>query len=286
MSVTRAFGGVLRDIYEEIGNQQDIATVLGAIGSLYRRVGDLTLALKYSQQNLDIHRELGDREEIADVLSCLAFVYQMQGELKAAVTHLEQSLAIVEELGNNLYVAEILFALICVTLDQCAHDQAQEYLQRLQQIHDQEDNKILSQQYRMARGLVLKTSTRARDRVTAQELLEEVVNNEVVNHSLTVQAMLHLCELLLDEFKAYGDQAVFQDAQSLTNKINTIVEQQHSFALIVDALLLQAKFALIEGNLSQASQFLDQARLTAEEKDLGVIGDQSGHGTPTAGRPV
>ena len=44
-----------------------------------------------------------------------------------------------------------------------------------------------------------------------------------------------------------------------------------SFTLIVDALILQAKFALLEGETEVAIQLLDQALLTAEEKDLTTI---------------
>ncbi|MFQ5979860.1 MAG: tetratricopeptide repeat protein [Candidatus Heimdallarchaeota archaeon] len=258
-------------LFKEIGNQQDIAMNLTNIGGVYRLKGELTQALEYCQQALTLFKELGNQQDIAMVLGNIGITYRMQGELEAAVSHLEQSLSIFDKIGHNLWVAACLFELVCVTLEIGARDQAQEYLRRLHQIHDQDDNKIISQGYRVAKGLVLKSSSRARDRVAAQELLEDVVDEEVVNHEITVQAMLHLCELLLDELKAYGDQAVFREAQALINKIYTLAQQQLSFTLVVDALILKSKFALIAGNLAKASQFLDQARLTADEKDLGSL---------------
>jgi hypothetical protein len=50
-----------------------------------------------------------------------------------------------------------------------------------------------------------------------------------------------------------------------------LAQNQQSFSLIVKALLLQAKFEMIEGNLQKASKYLSQAEITAKEKDLGLI---------------
>ncbi|MFX1514149.1 MAG: hypothetical protein ACFFCQ_16350 [Promethearchaeota archaeon] len=53
-----------------------------------------------------------------------------------------------------------------------------------------------------------------------------------------------------------------------------LAEEQHSFLLLVNTLILQAKFTLVEGNLTRAMQLLDQAKGIAEEKNLGKLSEK------------
>ena len=87
--------------------------------------------------------------------------------------------------------------------------------------------------------------------------------------------MLNLCELLLDELKAFGQQEVFLEVSSLINQIYNLAQHTTSFPLIVDALILQAKFAMVEGNLIAAENFLVQASITVEEKNLGLLQEKT-----------
>jgi hypothetical protein len=175
------------------------------------------------------------------------------------------------KLGNNFITAGYLFDLISVALDQDVPDRAQHYLQRLQQLNEQEDNKAIDQQYRLAKALILKASPRIRDKGQAQTLFQQVIEEEPVRIMQAEIALINLCELLLDELRAYGEPAVFQEAQAAVQRLATLAQDQHAFSLVVQVLLLQAKFALIEGKLTTAERFLEQAKMTAEEKSLGLL---------------
>jgi hypothetical protein len=88
-----------------------------------------------------------------------------------------------------------------------------------------------------------------------------------------ILATLNLCELLLFELKASPDEVteeneVFQEVRSLIKTLSSFAKQKHSSLVLVDVTMLQAKFALIEGNLSTAMQLLDQAKITAEKNGL------------------
>jgi len=85
---------------------------------------------------------------------------------------------------------------------------------------------------------------------------------------------IHLCELLLAELKTYGEPEVLQQAQGLIEKFYDLGQKQQSFSVIIEALILRAKFALIGGSIESALKFLDQAQLLAIEKDLSVLGDK------------
>jgi len=158
--------------------------------------------------------------------------------------------------------------LISVTIDKNLLDRAQQYLQRLKLINEQEDNKVIRQQYRVAEALVLKTSPRARYRGKAEELLEQVVEEEVVEHRVTVMALLNLCDLLITELHMSGEQEMLGEVHALVTRLREIATQQHSHWVLAETYVLQAKLALVELDLPKARQLLEQAQQLAEERGL------------------
>ncbi|MFX0094402.1 MAG: hypothetical protein ACFFBD_21880, partial [Candidatus Hodarchaeota archaeon] len=62
-----------------------------------------------------------------------------------------------------------------------------------------------------------------------------------------------------------------EEAKALTERLYTQAQDQHSFSMVVEALLLRARFVTIDGDLQLALKYLDQARLTAEEKKLNLL---------------
>ena len=258
-------------LYEKLGNKYQSAWALIGIGESYRQRGELDRALTYFEQSLRICKESGDREDIAGSLYYISKIFHQQSKLDQALANLEQSLDTYKDLSKNLSMAGVLLEMVSVAINKQSLDQATKYLWRLEQINDQEENRIINQHYRLAKALVLKTSSRLRDKARAQEIFQQIVEEEVVKHQLTVMAMFNLCESLLDELKAYGEVDVLLEAKNLAEKITTLAQHQSSLFLNVHASILKAKFAMVEGDLSTAEKFLDQAKKTAEEKGLDFL---------------
>lgn len=63
----------------------------------------------------------------------------------------------------------------------------------------------------------------------------------------------------------FGELEVFEEAKSLIHKLN---ETAISLFDIIEALILQAKLYIIEGNFQDALELFDQAKNLAEEKNL------------------
>jgi tetratricopeptide (TPR) repeat protein len=261
-------------LFEELDHKPHIAAFLGGIGYVYSNKGDLDRAMEYQQQALALRQELGLKEEAVLSLRAIGRIHWQQGALDQALAQLKQSLTVWEELGIGLRISYTLFDLVSVALDQGTIDQAQHYLQRLQKLNEQEGNKAIDQQYRLAKALMLKASSRIRDKGQAQTLLQEVIEEGPLRHLVAELAMFHLCELLLEELKAYGNSDVFQEAKSLVHRLAEMAQDQQVYSLVVQVLLLQAKFALIEGDLIVAGEFLEQAKVTAAEKSLGLLAER------------
>jgi tetratricopeptide (TPR) repeat protein len=239
------------------------------IGEIYRLKGELNRALTYLEQSLALRKEGKLNDDIAECLFYIGKIFRQQGNLNSAWEYLEESLTFLEEPDNNLFITAVLLELVSLAIDKRYYEHSDEYLKQLKRFNDQEENKIINQRCRMAKALVLKTSSRIRDKALVQEIFQQIAEEKIVDHRITVAAMYNLCESLLDELKAYGEDSVMLEAKKLAEQL-TILAHKHSLSfLTIDALVLQAKLAMVEGNLSKAEELLEQAKLTAKDKKMG-----------------
>lgn len=80
--------------------------------------------------------------------------------------------------------------------------------------------------------------------------------------------MLHLCDLLIQEAKAFEDGALFREAQLLVDKVVEQAQTKKMIPILVDVFILQSRFALIEGNAHEAYNLLEKANELGEAKGL------------------
>ncbi|MHA2226738.1 MAG: tetratricopeptide repeat protein [Candidatus Hodarchaeales archaeon] len=255
-------------IYEDINNKKGIALALNNLGDVYQLKGDLNLALEYYQESLAIYEELGISQDIAMSLSNIGELYRTKRNPDWALRYYNRSLAIYEELKNDASTATVLYELVLLALDGNEPILAQEHLEKLQQINERTDSRIVRHRYLIANALLLKSQKRTRHKMKAEQILAEVVEQEVVDHALTVTAMIHLCDLLLFELKMTGEEEILDEVKNLTNKLLTIAKQQSSYSLLAETYILQSKLALLEMNIEKAQDLLDVALLNAEDKGL------------------
>ncbi|MFX0090278.1 MAG: tetratricopeptide repeat protein [Candidatus Hodarchaeota archaeon] len=163
---------------EEIKNLQQIAESLINLSNIYLEKGELDQALEYCQRGLVLYEKVGNKQEIARSLHNIGEIYGQKGSLDQALEHFKQSLRLREEVGNNFHTAETLFHLVSVGMDKMTSEESQGYLDKLKEINEKEKNKVIRQRYRVAEALVLKKSARARNRVKAEELLEQVAGED------------------------------------------------------------------------------------------------------------
>ncbi len=264
-------------LHEELGMRPDIALGLGNLGGIYQLKGELNLALGHNQRSLAIYEELGLKLEIARTLFNIGTIHMDKGDHREALEFHMRSLELCHELENDTLTSVILCSLVDLALQDDDTSLARQHLKELEQIHSRMDNRLIDQRYRVAKALSLKSSKRARHMVRAAEILEEVVNEEIADHSLTVLAMIHLCDLLVLELKATGEEQVFEAVKDLTNRLLGIAREQSSQPLFVETILLQSKLALVELDVEQAKELLTKAQNITEEKGLHLLARKVAH---------
>jgi tetratricopeptide (TPR) repeat protein/predicted amidohydrolase len=256
------------DISEEVGLPADVALAINNLGNIYELKGDLDQALDHFKRSLTLYEELGIREQTALLFSNIGNIYRKKGDYQQAQQYYQRSLMMFTEFGNTSLMASILAELVWVALERKDTDLVQHSLSQLKEIDAQMDNRIIHQRFRVAQALVLKASNRTRQKLKATEILEQVVKEEIGDHSLTVKAMINLCDLLLTELKLTGEAELITEIHGLTSQLLEIAKQQSSHSLLAETYLLQSKLALVQLDMGQASKLLTQAQAIADESGL------------------
>jgi tetratricopeptide (TPR) repeat protein len=256
---------------EEIDSKSNIALALNNIGNIYDLRGNPDSAKEYYKRSLKIYKELGIKEKIALLLANIGSNHSQKGDINEAMDNFNQSLIIYEELGNSFGSSFVLLELLQEALKKNDQDLVQEYLKKLQQINKSANIRSIDQRFRLAKALSFKVSDETRDKTKAIVLLEQVIEEEIIDHSITVKAMIHLCDMLITELKQTAEIELLKEIKDLVLKLQEIAEEQASDSILAEIYRLEALLALAELDLKETRLLLQKGLTIAEEKGLESI---------------
>ena len=197
--------GILQKI---IGKPEEIKRLKALLnrlfGVFYVFKGDIRQALIYEEKALTLAQEVGDKGLICILHNNLGERYRNLGDLNRALEYTQRGLVLHEEYfnyGNTMTLAYLLTTLIDICMDKNNLKEAQNYLLRLEQLNHHEDNKVIDQLYRSLKATILKSTPRARNRVLAEDLFRQIVEEEIMSFETWVRALINLCDLLLVELR-------------------------------------------------------------------------------------
>ncbi len=249
---------------KESNNKFPIAFSLNIVAVLYSNKGEIDRSIILYEQSLAIFKELNNKTLIANVLNDVGGLYIKKGELDRALECLEQSLALHQEVGNLIYIAIVHDFLIQILIDKGDLERAQQHLHDLEQLNNKLKDKKTNLIYLFDKALILKTSSRARNRVKAEEIFEQLLEDKDLSLGLTIGALINLCKLLLIELRITNDLEVLDEIDPLIARLLDIAEKSNSYWVLAETYLLQAKLSLLTFNIKKAQRFLTQAQQIAE----------------------
>ena len=259
---------------EASGLPRLIASALRYVGSIPVIKSEFDTAIRYYQRSLALAESIGHKNAMYDAFVALGGTYYLKGELDKAFDYYQRALTLVTILQDDAQRARTLSGLIRVTLARQDHVQAQTYLTDLQNVAARTpDNKHIQFRRRLMEALVSKQRPRMTDKVHAQMLLRQLVTEEYFGWrwNLAMESLLHLCDLSIYEARFTGEGTAWEEAKTLLQQFYTRAQDTKSTGLITEALLLQAKFAQIDGDLQQAQTHLTEAKTLATELNLGLF---------------
>ncbi len=257
------------ELYKDLKEcKYEMATCLNAIGTILEEKGELNESLEAYINSLKLSEEIENKQGIATSFNNIANINKIRGDTDKAASDYQRSLELFEALESSIDISLTLNNLASLALERGHIKEAEEYLEKLKTINEREENKIIDQYYRITRALVLKSSDRVVQQAEAQKIFKEISEEEVVQHQITVDAMLYLCEILLAELRSSGDEEVLNEIKSILDRLMKIAKDQNSVRKLVNTQILQSRIAMLELDLNTTRSLLSEAQTLAEEKGL------------------
>ncbi len=241
--------------------------ILSGFAAVYIQKGELDGALEYLDQLMTLHKGLQNLLGVSSVLSEQGLIYWQKGMKEQALSFIHESLELRQKIGNNVLVAASLSYLIQFSVELNNIEEAKRYFESLDHINTEIKNKHISQNHKFSEALILKTGSNLRDRIKAELLFEQLVEEDVL-YPVLVQVLLQLCDILLVEMREANDPDVLEKIYKHVNKLQELSEKNKSQFLLVETLRLKAQLALLEFDVENARTLLLKAQNTAHENGL------------------
>ncbi|MHA2295563.1 MAG: tetratricopeptide repeat protein [Candidatus Hodarchaeales archaeon] len=266
-------------IVRELKNEIAIAWCLKDLSMIHALKGEPETAMAEIEQSLQVFRQVDKKDGIAYCLVQQGINHKLLGKLEQAREDLEKGLDMLKihlSKSNISYLAShALFHLILISQELNDLKKAKYYLKEIQEVKKARTSRYVSLRARFAEAVVLKMSNRGFDIFQAQRIFQQISSEEIIDHEITMLAMLHSCELLILELKITdAGEELLHEISNLLLKISEHAKKQNSHFLVVYSYLLQARLALVEGKLSDASKLLEACLIFAGEKKIKILLDR------------
>lgn len=210
------------------------------------------------------HKQLGD-------------LYRRSNDLDEAFEHYDRSIILLDDLPNDprgalgimgdrlFYLANIHMSATEAAVIKNNAERARKYFTSLEEIHELKPNNLLVEvMWKTGKIFFLSASKRPRDWVKAEDLCEELIQDENTQ-LLKFPAMQILCKLLFLELRVTNDTRIIDEIKALFSKMVELAQQYGSMAFLVDFYAIQGKLALLTFDFKAARRSFTQARRIAEK---------------------
>ena len=265
-------------LFEQVDpNYHLISAILIGMGYIYRQKGELELALECSEKALSLTPDGTSFYLLvkkAVIYRGIGMIYYEKGDLNRALEYDIIDLEIQKEIKHNRGMSRAYAFIIQVLITKKDFIQARNYLQQFKQVKEKYESREGYLEYQISNALVLKTSSRMRDRVEAEtilkELIEEHLSTAYIPYATNI-ALITLCEWYFEEFRLSNQMDVLDDIRPLIKHLQKYAKLSNSYILLANTKLLQAKLALLEVSMVEARKLLTEAQKIAEEHGLQLL---------------
>ncbi|MEJ2295701.1 MAG: tetratricopeptide repeat protein, partial [Candidatus Lokiarchaeota archaeon] len=221
------------------------------------------LSMEYSEKALSIAKNIRFNDYwIGYSYIGIAVSYGLIYEYDLSLEYHKKSLEIFQKLDNKWYICVILNNMGLTYCEKGDYNLSMKYL---------EESLTLWEQYSLTIGALLDSLVyvaRIRDMAKAEKLFKQIAQAENSFFDYRLYAYIHLCDMLLAEFRLNYENEVLKELEEFIPKLLSMAEETHSYLVFCETFILQAKLALLHLDLNFARRFLTQAQKIAESKGI------------------
>lgn len=260
-----------KDIFQELEDKSGEANALNNIAEIHRVRGELPIAEKYYTEALDLFQEAQDYNGESACLLNLGWIAWGKNCLLIAIRHLRKSLEIMENIkaGGTNYV-ETLVALAGVLIDLTDSNSAyKESEALLKKAHDHAQSidslSSIVMCYYFQGYLEQAKGNWAR----AEKLfLEALAKGKGTNFEYMTKGLLALAEIFLTRYLNSFEKKYLEEFEKRINEASVLAQEYKLFVMLCEIYVLKGLYSASINSYDQASTFLTQAIILAEEKHL------------------
>ncbi|MBY9007484.1 MAG: tetratricopeptide repeat protein [Candidatus Lokiarchaeota archaeon] len=265
------------------GSNTNVAQAYFSMGEVYDQKGQLKKSLEYYTKSLNTIG-IDDKARLRSLyLSAIGKIYGELGDYSTAKKNLLEALELLhkEEMfilrfhRFSISIAKTYYYLIHLSIENNDLGDLDEYLEKLHGISlKNPESKQIDQLYRLDKAIILNSKERLRDKMQAAIIFEEISKENIIDHEITVEAMVNLCEVLIFELELTGDITILKEIEKLSDKILNIAQTQYLYNLLTETYILKAKISLIKLEIDEARMLLTKAQKIANEHDLNLLANK------------
>ncbi len=252
----------------------DKCLILAGIGEVYITKGELDRALICNKQWQEIGRDTKNESIEASALQERGRIYVIKGDLEKALEVSDRGLHLFKTTGVLMERANLFFNLIRICIDLDSIPKAKRYLNLFKELVEEKNDVHFTNSYELTLSLVLKRSANLEDRIEAKRLLKSLIEKDLYygwHKFWEIEAIIHLCDLLLMEFQESNNLKILDEIQPLVIKLKEVTKKRNSMSRLAQTNLLLAQLALIKMNMGEARHCLVKAQQIAEKHGLNLL---------------
>lgn len=237
---------------------------------VYFSKGEINFALKCAEKALSlIPKGEYHIQAKGNIYRILGNIYEEKGNLDKAFKYQLKAFKINKKFPFFIAMSFSYYNVISLLLAKKDLNQAFIYLEEFKE-YTEKINRPLSNMYRIAHAMLLKTGSTKDEQNDAKSQLKQIIKEDY-NIFTTTMALIHLCGWYLEDFRNSNQMDILDDIHALIEHLERNVRQSNSYYFLVNTKLFQAKLALIQIDMFKARQILTEAQRIAEEHGLQLL---------------
>jgi tetratricopeptide (TPR) repeat protein len=251
-----------------------LITCKSNLGYIYFVLGDVKRAEQLTEECINMSLETDNIPMAATTYINLGNINRATDKFIDSYYYYNKALLLRKKIGNDFFIAESLYHLIILAVENQMETYAKSNLELLHKIFEKNKITLIEQYYNLATGYVKVTTGTLKEKREAIKNFDIVINQTIIDHELTVFALLNKFDVLLEELSVSKTEKVLPKLYELSDKITEIAKDIKSSSLHADTFILQSRLAILEGDFAKAEKLLNEAKYEIKDKNLDKLNRQ------------